>query len=198
MNNYKEFEWPEFSNKIREIFQEHVLLQSTVVYKNSVNMVQLNHTTTELNKLQQKFDFLSNNLLIFTQAPSSSSIIHVDNKPGVTGRIFAFNIAISGIENKSAITEFFEPKIKDQYSVTTGDTDSSFGTVVFEEVDCNKIDEYFLYDNPILINTQIPHRVNNMHKSLTRISFSWTIDPELSWEQAIERIEYHKKHTQIN
>jgi hypothetical protein len=197
MNNYKEFIWPAFSNKIRNIFQEHILVHSKVVYENSVSMVQLNSNTNELLNLQNTFDFLSDNLLIFTQPPRSSSFIHVDNKPGVRGRQFAFNVGIKGMTLDN-FTEFFQPKIKDEFIVTSGDKDPTMGTLIFSESDCDRIDEYHLMDNPILINTQVPHRVNNTKNSTIRISVSWTINPELSWEQVVEQIEYHRTHTRIN
>ena len=195
MNNYKEFEWLEFSNHIRNIFSEHVGPSIKEIYKNSVGMVTLSPETKELTRLKEKFDFLSNDMLMFTQLPVTRSYIHIDNKPGVFGREFAFNVGIKGI-SKLGCTEFFQPKVEDQFIVTNGDKDPSFGSVIFKESECDKIDEYCLLEYPILINTRIPHRVNNKSNDI-RMSLSWTINPMLSWEQALERIEYHRIHTQF-
>jgi hypothetical protein len=51
------------------------------------------------------------------------------------------------------------------------------------------IDHYVLQDCPILVNTQIPHRVNNSNNTENRTSVSWTIKDSWSWEEVINYLE---------
>ena len=195
MNNYKEFVWPDFTNYIRSIFDEHIYKYSKPNFGDTVRCIKIEDIThTKINDLYDKFCFLGGDILVLTHKPNSFSNIHIDGEVGQTYRKLALVI---GIQNTlESTTEFFNTST-DDYQLIKNIDNPSYQSRTFDINNCIKIDEYCLLEYPILINTQVPHRINNKNNG-TRISLSWTIDPELSWEQAIERIEYHRIHTQIN
>lgn len=136
-------------------------------------------------ELKKKFFFLDTHFLKFTLTPGFSTLVHIDGYDGlprIGKRTASLNIPIRGCNN-SAPTEFYSNPESDFYF------NSLYGVrVIKPDVELQKSDEYFLDDKfPVLMNPQVPHRVNNSNNPETRTTVSWTINVELglTWEETV-------------
>jgi len=127
--------------------------------------------------IMSKYPFLVEHMLIFKLPPQGSTGIHLDGLGGeLPSRKHSCNIPIEGCTADS-VTEFFEVDHNDLLH-------DKVNTTRFLSLDkpSTKLCEYILVDNPVLCNTQAAHRVNNDNGKGTRISVSWTVNPNWTFD----------------
>jgi hypothetical protein len=136
----------------------------------------------EIAHIREKYSFLDRHMLLFKLQPGFATEIHLDGHPRngrIKQRAVSINIPISGC-NDLGITEFYNNSKEDFY------LEERFNVrVMKKEIVPIKTYQYALKENPILINPQYPHRVNNIENNVYRISVSWTLDLSWSWEDAL-------------
>lgn len=140
------------------------------------------------NRIQEKYPFLSMHMFIFELPAGFATPIHVDEGPEererINGkRVFSINVPIKGC-GKLCTTEFFEVDPKDLLFVRSANT-----IVPRPGAPIKLFDQYVLEDCPIIIDTQIPHRVNNIKGIESRLSVSWTIKDSWSWDAVVNYLE---------
>ncbi len=142
-----------------------------------------------IDELQEEFPFLSKHMFVFDLPPQFITPIHMDSGPPererINGkRLLSMNIPIHGCADGKCSTEFFN--IDPKFLVYVKEASI---TGVIPGAPKEIIDHYVLKDCPILVNTQIPHRVNNSNNTENRTSVSWTIKDSWSWEEVINYLE---------
>jgi hypothetical protein len=188
---FQEIVFPELVKDVREIFWDHIdplgfQPLSTMRKEGIIGLEQpsiLTDDFKEIDQLRKKYPFLDRHMLLFKLRPGFSTEIHMDGHPD-NGRIkqrdVSINIPISGC-NESGITEFYGNPEDDFY------LEKRFNVRVLKKENTpNKIFEYSLKENPILVNPQVPHRINNLLNTEYRITVSWTIDLSWSWEDTLK------------
>lgn len=141
-----------------------------------------------IDKFQEKFPFLSKHIFVFDLPPGFATPIHLDDGPPererINGkRLLSINIPIQGCDELCP-TEFFN--IDPKFLVFIREANI---TGVFPGAPTELVDQYVLKDCPILVNTQVPHRVNNSNNTKNRTSVSWTIKDSWSWDEVINYLE---------
>lgn len=178
MEYFKEFVMPSLVTDVQSVFWEHIFPLGQYNRNQSLKNVHIGPNRIEhraMNDLIKKYPFLTQQLLVFTLPPNFATNIHIDGLGDeTTPRKFSCNIPIEGCNGK-CITEFFE--YDDEKFVADVPSTTRF---LRPGNELTKLAEYNLTVNPILTNTQMPHRVNNRANSVKRISVSWTID-HVNW-----------------
>jgi hypothetical protein len=189
---FVEIFFPELVQDTQKIFNTHIF--PNAIPKNEILrtlrylIIDDLEDHSPIKTLTEKYDFLSGHLLVFSLPPQLCTAIHtdgivdaVDSTYGLRGwkRNYSLNIPIKNC-NDLCKTEFFTVKKGSMFNdIPTNTTWLKAGE------SAEKISEYCLKDNPILMNPQIPHKITNSSDDTRRISVSWTINPEWSWERLI-------------
>lgn len=177
---FKEIHYPELVQDVQEIYWEHIdplAAPSLVKIKPLRSLfIEKKPEFEKLHAIRKKYPFLGPHMLLFNVPTKWSTEIHLDGINTITPRILSFNIPIKGCTT-DCVTEFFDATVSDFWV-----DPMSMTRWLLPKKTPNKIFEYSLTTNPVLTNPQVPHRVNNQTGKEMRISISWTIDPELSWE----------------
>jgi hypothetical protein len=189
---------PQLVKDVREVFENFIF---PIAEPRNKPLAQLKYIMIDdsenmlpLKKLTEKYGFLSDHLLIFQIVPGQNGAIHADgihsNDKNLRGwkRHYGINIPIKNC-NRECITEFF--KIKEEDLFIDERTNTRW---LRAGASAEKIDEYYLIDNPILINPQVPHKITNSPNGKLRVSVSWTVNPEWTWDQLILYFEKTNKY----
>jgi hypothetical protein len=186
---FQEIIFPELVRDVQNIYHEHIdrieFQPLPIMKKEGIIGVGIKDTIefTEINRLRNKYPFLDKHFLIFKLRPGFATEIHLDGHPEVSyikQRPLSINIPISGC-NKNGITEFYSNSEDDFYM------EKRFNVRVTKPgIVPSKTVEYALLENPIIANTQVPHRVNNLNNTEYRITVSWTTDLSWDWNAALE------------
>lgn len=182
MELYKEIILPSLVNDVRSIFWDHIDHLGMPAYDINRSLRHLkvdasNDKHQALVKILNKYPFLVGHLLLFKLPPGFSTDVHLDGLGDkLSIRRFSCNISIEGA-SANGLTEFYDVKESDFFYDTSNTT-----RFLKPGAPAVKIDEYALLDNPILVNTQVPHRVNNTQSEIKRVSVSWTVHPRWTWE----------------
>lgn len=182
--------YPELVADVRAAFKEHIFPHADPKDKPGASLRYLiidnRYEYKFLNLLLVKYVFLSEHLFIFRLRPNQETNIHTDGivhdakmTPNLRGwkRQYSLNLPIKNCTSQCK-TEFFNIEnhamFVDQPSNTTWLKDGE---------PAEKIAEYCLLNNPILMNPQVPHRIINSSHDMYRTSVSWTIKPDWTWEK---------------
>lgn len=183
MDTFAEIYYPEIVNKVQNIYWSciHPIGEKTHGhYIKSIFIDRFHPDHEELRKLYKLYDFLSPHFLLINLDPYYCTPIHLDGAEIGKQRQISFNIPIQGC-NDDCITEFFDIKEnhfwKDNKSATRWLNEGQSGP---------KIAEYRLLKNPIMVCPQTPHRVNNSLGSERRITISWTLKLDWTFQNALE------------
>lgn len=142
----------------------------------------------QFDKLLVKYPFLFPHTLLFQLTPLDYQVIHRDNLPNPDSavRTVSLNIPISGC-NDTWVTEFFDIPKEDMFW-----SDKANAFVPKKEIGpLKKLTEYTLKENPVLVHTQIPHRIQDTNATAPRVSLSWTTQ-FTTWESALEFFSKYK------
>jgi hypothetical protein len=187
---FSEVDMPELVAKTKEIFWEHIYgkSESNKAAMKSEGILSLllrdipEHAV--VNELRKDYPFLSKHLYLFNMRPGFVTLVHLDGYPeGVVGqRPMSINIPIRGCTDLCT-TEFFDMG-EDEFYV-----ELRFGTRVPKpNIELPPVmASYCLQQNkPMIIDTQVPHRVNNLINTEYRTSVSWTITPGWTLEKILD------------
>ena len=181
MEYFRELVLPSLVTDVQAIFWEylfpHGIWNRNQTLKN-LGISYDNPDNKQILLILNKYPFLHNHMLIFTLPPKFTTHIHMDglgdkNRP----RNYSCNIPIEGCNN-NCITEFFDAD-QSKFLADVSGTTRWHNPIEPTE----KVAEYILINNPILTNTQFPHRVNNSNNLDKRISVSWTVKNDWTWDQ---------------
>jgi hypothetical protein len=134
-------------------------------------------------KVISEYPFLSDHMVLFKMPPNVCTEIHLDGLADATRRIYSCNIPIQGC-TPECITEFYQTNLddfEDQLEHILRFIPPNRPTV--------KVAEYSLVYNPVLVNTQTAHRVNNTSKTEVRTSVSWSIRTDWTIEQIAKTVD---------
>ena len=143
----------------------------------------IRYTDAQLNDIQRlldKYPFLNPHTLIFAIKPNWPSILHRDRTDSNGNRAVSINIPISGCSSDWK-TDFVNLPDEDMYWAPEKNAFLPKPGVTIPK----KFAEYSLTDKPIIVHTQIPHRITNYGSDKTRVSLSWTTKFR-TWESAVE------------
>lgn len=133
-----------------------------------------------------KYNFLMGYVLVWELPAGNSIRAHRDGPLTLeqgNPRKIALNVPVSGC-NESCVTSFYD--VDEKYVYVDQEARSRFiktGSPV------KKIDEYRLLDEPIVLDTQIFHDLDNTKNFEKRISISWTT----TFDNLKECLEYFSK-----
>lgn len=189
---FVEIAYPEIVKDTQKIFNEHIFPNAIPKKEILRSLRYLTIDDLEVDNpikfLMEKYVFLSEHLLVFSLPPQLCTAIHTDgiintadSTYGLRGwrRNFSLNIPIKNC-NDLCKTEFFTVEEGSMFDdIPTNTTWLKAGK------SAEKIAEYCLRDNPVLMNPQIPHKITNSSDNTRRISVSWTINPDWSWERLV-------------
>lgn len=185
---FKELYYPELVKDVQDIYWEHI--DPLAGLRENVNRalrglkIGIQPEFEKIRMLREKYTFLGSHMLVFKIPVNWTTNVHLDGiselgpKPinKMDERVISLNIPIQDCTT-DCVTEFYDagPEYfwKDMMTYTRW---------LLPDKTPNKICEYRLTTNPVLTNPQVPHRVNNLDGKKIRVSVSWTIDPELSWD----------------
>jgi len=189
---FVEIFYPELVKDTQKIFYNHIL--PNAMPKNerlrTLRYIIIDDLENDnpIKILTEKYIFLSKHLLVFSLPAQLCTAIHTDGIVdavntihGLRGwrRNYSLNIPIKNC-NDLCKTEFFTVEQGSMFNdIPTNTTWLKAGKPA------EKIAEYCLRDNPILMNPQIPHKITNSSDDTRRMSVSWTIHPDWSWERLI-------------
>jgi hypothetical protein len=183
MDTYAEIYHPGFVKDVQEIYWDHIHpigLATQGVHIKSVFIDRFKPEFGPLRLVFKKYDFLAPHFLIINLDPNYSTPIHLDGAEEGKLRPISFNIPISGC-NGECVTEFYDIPLssfwKDTKTATRWLNEGASGP---------KIGEYRLKENPIMVCPQTPHRVNNLNGSERRITISWSLRTDWTFQQAVE------------
>jgi hypothetical protein len=188
---FREIYFPELVTDVRKIFWEHIdpLAFQPLPAMRKEGIIGFEQPERypdqykQIAEIREKYPFLDRHMLLFKLRPGFATDIHLDGHPenGRVGqRNVSINIPISGC-NETGLTEFYDNPEEDLY------LEKRFNVrVMKKDIIPNKTLEYALKENPFLVNPQYPHRVNNINNSEYRITVSWTIDLDWTWDYAQE------------
>jgi len=182
MEHFKEFVMPSLVTDVQSVFWEHIFPMGQYNRNQTLKNVHIGLARVEhgaMNDIIKKYPFLHRHLLVFTLPPNFATNVHMDGLgTNETARRYSCNIPIEGCDN-NCITEFFEV----DHTKFVADVPSTT-RFLRPGSEVNKLAEYRLTTNPILTDTQFPHRVNNRASDVRRVSVSWTIDHvNWSWDK---------------
>jgi len=182
--------YPELVNDVRAVFKEHIFPYADPTDKPGASLryliIDSRQEYKSLNSLLEKYIFLSEHLFIFRLRPQQETDIHTDGivhdakmTPNLRGwkRQYSLNLPIKNCTSQCK-TEFFNVENHAMFVDQPSNT-----TWLKAGEPAEKIAEYCLENNPILMNPQVPHRIINSSHDMYRISVSWTIKPDWTWEK---------------
>lgn len=181
MKDVQEIFWTEIYPKRHQSRQE---VLDKGIFISSVLKTDDSEQYAFIDRLQEKYPFLSKHMFVFDMPPYFATPIHLDNGPEererINGkRLLSINIPIEGCGPRCP-TEFFKVAPEDLVFIRSANV-----TAVFPDAPRELVDQYVLEDCPILTNTQEPHRVNNLENDGTRISLSWTVKDTWQWDEVV-------------
>jgi hypothetical protein len=181
---------PSLTRDVQNIFQEHILPHGmnnrNQILKN-VRIDPNNPAHAQMMSITEKYPFLFIHLLIFQLPLGYVTPIHKDGLGDVDAtRITSCNIPISGC-GETCVTEFFEAPNEHFFSDVPNTT-----RFLFPDKPKEMVADYVLNNNVVLTNTQLPHRVNNKENDTERISVSWTIRKQWSWNDIAKLVDSGK------
>ena len=183
MDTFVELEFPELVQDIQEIYEDGIfplLANTNTSYVRSVFIDKTNPKHSLVRKIYKKYDFLAHHFLAFRLEPRFCTPIHLDGAIPDKGRPISLNIPIYGCTS-DCVTEFYDTDIENFWS------DQIFQTRWLKSgIEPPKIAEYSLTDNPVMVCPQTPHRINNKSTTVDRISVSWTVRFEWTFQQAVD------------
>jgi len=201
MENYIKLDYLDLIRDVQDIYWEHIIPIARYVVEDKlvtgryarpgfqVSSVFINKEEPRhdpLKKIFRKYNFLSHHLLVIAVDPGAISPIHMDG--GEKKRPLSLNIPIQGCD-LNCTTEFFSMKEENfwlcQRTSTRWEKDG---------VETPKVDEYRLTDYPVLMNPQVPHRVNSLEGKSQRLTVNWTARLDWRFEDAVE---YFKSQNKI-
>jgi hypothetical protein len=195
MKNYIEVDFPDLVTDVKDIYWNHILpigRFSVVDEKVTGRYVRPGFQVSSvfideklpahqpLRLLLNKYTFLARHLLIISVDPRAISPIHLDGADLGRRRPISCGIPIIGCDTNCK-TEFFDIP-PDGFWLC----DSTKTRWVKENIETPKIDEYTLTDNPIIMNPQIPHRVNNLTGTVHRLTVNWTVNTSWKFNNAVD------------
>ncbi len=183
MDTFAEISYPELVADVQSIYWNtiHPIGQKTLGYHiKSIVIDRHNPEHLPLINIFLKYQsILSPHFLMIHLTPSYTTPIHMDG--AVTGkkRPTSFNIPIQGC-NGECVTEFYDIPEESFWTDIVGAT-----RWLKEDHTGPKIGEYRLMSNPILVCPQTPHRVNNLDGTQDRLTVSWSLRTDWSFQQAL-------------
>lgn len=199
MENYIKLNYLDLIQDVQNIYWEHIIpiarysVKDQLVYKRYVRpgfqvssvFISEENRHDPLYKIFRKYNFLSQHLLVIAVDPGAISPIHIDG--GEKKRPLSISIPIQGCD-LNCTTEFFSMEEENfwlcQHTATRWKK---------EGVETPKVDEYRLTDYPILMNPQVPHRVNNLEGKTQRLTVNWTARLDWRFENAVEYFKLQNK-----
>jgi hypothetical protein len=182
MQTFKEINLPSLTQRVQSIFDDHIDPYMT----HSVDHLELdpdNPKHKELFKVISAYPFLSDHMVLFKLPPETCTAIHIDGFADNSKRIYSCNIPIVGC-TPECVTEFYQTNPNDFFEEQREQT-----RFVIPNRPTVKIGEYSLVYNPVLVNTQTAHRVNNTSKTQTRTSVSWSVRTDWTIEQIAKTVD---------
>ena len=177
---FQEIVFPELVKDVQDIFWDHIftVAHSTLpsMQNNGVHscFIKDEPKYVELIRVAEKYPFLSRDLYIFNLAPKFVTKIHLDGHPNhnVGQRHLGINIPIRGCTEK-CITEIYNFPESDFY------VEPKYNVRVLKPGIEDSLPppalSYCLTDKIVMLNPQVPHRVNNLNNDEIRTSVSWTV-----------------------
>jgi hypothetical protein len=183
---YREINLPSLVKDVQVIFWEHIDPHGLPPHPTRpLRAFRVSATDSKhqaIRDIMVKYPFLDDHLLLFKLAAKTSTGIHLDGLGDKVERNFSCNIPVSGCTVNS-LTEFFQIDTNNLFYDKVNMT-----RFLKPNSPASKIYEYSMIDNPVLCNTQIPHRVNNTQGSETRVSVSWTVRYNWTWDKIADYI----------
>jgi hypothetical protein len=192
-----------YNNDLEKIKEQHTYFFENLERLGSIYAPLIPIHFPNLRKILVKYPFLNNEILLFGCSPGFCGAIHIDVRPtehAPSGkivkefleapRLISINIPLSGC-NTNGVTEFFNTTLDD----FKFETKYHNALILDSTADPSKICEYSLTSNPILTNTQISHRVNNTNNKEFRISLSWSIRKNWTWNMLCNKLNINLKET---
>lgn len=184
MNTFAEILYPELVADVQEIYWDTIDKIGKKTLGQHIKSIIINKENIEhypLCRLFKKYEsILAPHFLIIHITPNYTTPIHLDGADPTKRRPTSFNIPIQGCIG-DCVTEFFdipESDFRIDYPNAT--------RFLKEGVTGTKIGEYRLTNNPVLVCPQTPHRVNNLNGSLDRITVSWSLRRDWTFQQAFD------------
>lgn len=183
MDTFAEIFYPELVTDVQEIYWDTIDKIGKQTVGRHIKSITINKENPEhypLCRLFKKYEtILAPHFLLIHITPNFTTPIHLDGALPTKRRPTSFNIPIQGC-NKDCVTEFFDIPESDFW------TDYPNATRFLNEgVIGSKIGEYRLTGNPFLVCPQTPHRVNNLKGTVDRITVSWSLRIDWSFQQAV-------------
>lgn len=183
MDTFAEISYPELVADVQEIYWETIDIIGKRIFGNHIKSVMIDKDKLDhypLRLIFKKYDFiLSPHFLMIHMTPNYATPIHLDGARTDKQRPTSFNIPIQGCDG-NCVTEFFDIPEEDFW------LDYPNATRFLKEGKSGpKIGEYRLTTNPILVCPQTPHRVNNLDGTQDRLTVSWSLRTDWSFQQAL-------------
>ena len=182
MQTYKEINLPSLTERVREIFWQYI----NPYMAHNVDHLELDRNNSEhepMFKVISAYPFLSDHMVLFKMPPMACTAIHMDGFADDSKRIYSCNIPIEGC-TAECITEFYQTNHTDFFEEQREQT-----RFIIPNRPTVKIGEYSLVYNPVLVNTQTAHRVNNTSKTEVRTSVSWSVRTDWTIEQIAKTVD---------
>jgi hypothetical protein len=183
MNTFAEIFYPELVTDVQEIYWDTIDKIGKNTMGSHIKSVMINKENPEhypLCRLYKKYEsLLAPHFLMIHMTPNYTTPIHLDGAVPERQRATSFNIPIQGC-NSDCITEFFDIPESAFWTDYTNAT-----RFLKDGITGSKIGEYRLTDNPFLVCPQTPHRVNNLEGSVDRITVSWSLRRDWTFQQAV-------------
>ncbi len=184
MDTFAEIYYPELVEDVRSIYWKTIDIvgKRTLGYHiKSIMIDKDNPDHYPLCLIYKKYEFiLSPHFLMIHMTPNYSTPIHLDGAGTGKQRPTSFNIPIQGC-NGDCVTEFFDIPETDFWldypNATRFLKDGKSGP---------KIGEYRLTTNPTLVCPQTPHRVNNLQGTEDRLTVSWSLRRDWTFQQCLD------------
>jgi hypothetical protein len=182
MDTFAEIFYPELVADVQEIYWDTIDKIGKKTIGSHIKSVMINKENPEhypLCLLFKKYEsFLAPHFLMIHMTPNYTTPIHLDGADVLKRRTTSFNIPIQGCDGK-CITEFFDIPESDFWIDYPNAT-----RFLKEGITGSKIGEYRLTTNPFLVCPQTPHRVNNLEGAVDRLTVSWSLRRDWTFQQA--------------
>lgn len=183
---YREIILPSLVKDVQDIFWDHINPHGLPANARTLRGVRIdkdNPAHQQMIGITEKYPFLAYHMLLFVLSPGGATLLHKDGVDENHNRQRSCNIPVSGC-SENGVTEFYKANRNDFFVDVANAT-----RFIKPRSQTTKIYEYALVDNPILCDTQLPHRVTNEKSKETRISVSWTTRREWTWDMIADYVE---------
>jgi len=182
MQTFKEINLPSLTERVQEIFWDNINPFLSRPFDH-LELSRDNPGHTKMYEVISEYPFLGEHMVIFKMPCNFMTAIHVDGFKERQIRTISCNIPIQGC-SPECLTEFFEINSNDLFEDHQEHT-----RLLKPNATAVKIGEYSLDYLPVLVNTQTAHRVNNTSNTDVRISVSWSVHPDWTFEQIAKIID---------